>query len=290
MSFKKNKEKKRMTTVGQDAERFVGFGSSISTLSLEAHALPPGEVALLGSLSVSVVAPGLSSYRSSGDVQSLMPVNHHEPSKDPGWGDAISSECSEMPWSFIREPGTRQTQMMAKKNDARARGWGTVKGRHSTKKPHCHFCHQEAPRRSPQREETPKFNYKTGETPWQDPSTTAGVPSIEDHGAESVLSSRLQSFQVLCENSCDATPLTLTHSMSPSTGGFFLFSPSPGITGSPSFVWMLCFCHPDLSAHHDTEHPGAPSLVLLTSTCNPAINFPNSGHSEPPPGLFTSPL
>ena len=39
-----------MTTVGQDAERFVGFDSSISTLSLEAHALPPGEVALLGSL------------------------------------------------------------------------------------------------------------------------------------------------------------------------------------------------------------------------------------------------
>lgn len=51
-----------------------------------------------------------------------------------------------------------------------------------------------------------------------------------------MLSSRLQSFQVLCENSCDATPLTtmtLTHSMSPSTGGFFLFSPSPGIKAAP---------------------------------------------------------
>lgn len=62
-------------------------------------------------------------HRSSGDIQPRMPGTHREASRGPGPGDAISSECNEMPQSFIRDPGTGWTQMMTKKSDdARAEG------------------------------------------------------------------------------------------------------------------------------------------------------------------------
>ena len=116
---------------------------------------------LIGLSSASEITPGLSLYRSPGGVQSLTPVNPHKPSRDPGRGDAISSECNEMPWSFIREPGTGQTQWWLRKMMPGPESEAQSERGHSTKKPHCHFCHQEAPRRSPQRQGTPKFNHKT---------------------------------------------------------------------------------------------------------------------------------
>lgn len=96
-------------------------------------------------------------------------------------------------------------------------------------------------------------------------------------------------FQSCVKSSRDATPLTLTHSTCPSLVVSSLPS-SPAITSSPSFVQMLRFCHSDLSAPHDARHLGAPSLVFLTSTRDPAINFSNSGHRNQRQGSSHLPL
>ena len=121
-------------------------------------------------------------------------------------------------------------QMMTEKNDCGAQSERHImKGQHSKKKPHCHFCHREA-LRSPQRQETPQTPLQEAKEegfPGMPPSPAAGMQaSVTEREAGS-------GFEPLFMT---RVKIQMTHSTGPrhttrsNSVGSFLLPPSPTIT------------------------------------------------------------